>query len=325
MNDDLLRRLRELNPVPDPDRFVGLGGPDWPADPALRAVLEQAATTNHRPRTIRLGPERDLAPKERAMPTLTPPRNDDNTRPEHRSRRGWLLAAAAAIAVVVLAVGGLFTMLGSMFNDVVIAPAATDTETDAEIVPEVDAEQATIDQAIETAQAYIDARNAYDADRARTLVAGTFTTSEVPDAYTLDTMRLAFQTHEAYGFHYSEGDCELHTPRTPVGGQVAVWCDYLWTTELQRITDHPPVPVGFVFRVGVEDGLIASIGHDWNPDEFMPNVYDPWIAFLGRHDPVVRMNALATHELDPERTRAFIRQAPEYLALYEEWVNEQEH
>jgi hypothetical protein len=320
MNDDLLRRLRELNPVPDPDRFVGLGEPDWPADPVLRAVLEQAATTNHRPRTIRLGPERVLAPKERAMPTLTPPRNDDNTRPEHRSRRGWLLAAAA-IAVVVLAVGGVFTMLGSLFDDAVITPAATDTDTDAEIVPEVDAEQATIDQAIETAQAYIDARNAYDADRARKLVADTFTTSEVPDAYTLDTMELAFQTHEAYGFHYSEGDCELHTSRAPVDGQVAVWCDYLWTTELQRITGYPPVPVGFVFRIA--DGLIASIGHDWNPNEFMPNVYDPWIAFLGSHDSVVHRNALATHELDPERTRAFIRQAPEYFALYEAWVDEQ--
>jgi hypothetical protein len=214
-------------------------------------------------------------------------------------------------------------MLGSLFDDAVITPAATDTDTDAEIVPEVDAEQATIDQAIETAQAYIDARNAYDADRARELVADTFTTSEVPDAYTLGTMELAFEIHEGYGFHYAEGDCELHTSRSRahVGGQVAVACDYLWTTELQRITGYPPVPVGFVFRI--KNGLIASIGHDWNPYEFMPNVYDPWVAFLDGHDPVFRENALTTHELDPERTRAFKEQAPEYLALYERWVDEQ--
>jgi hypothetical protein len=289
---------------------------------------QRAGALNPHP-PARLGPERDLAPKERAMPTLTPPRNDDNTRPEHRSRRGWLLAAAA-IAVVVLAVSGRFTVLGSTFNDAVIAPAATDRDADAELtpeaeaelIPEVDVEQAGIDQAIETAQAYIDARNAYDADRARALVTDAFTTSELPNAYTLDTMELAFEIHEGYGFHYSEGVCELHTSRSRahVGGQVAVACEYLWNSELQRITGYPPVPVGFVFRI--KDGLIASIAHDWNSYEFMPNVYEPWVVFLDGQDPVFRENALTTHELDPERTRAFKEQAPEYLALYEAWVGE---
>ena len=316
MSDELLRRFRELNPVPDPDRFVADGEPDWPADPVLRAVLGRASMNDHRSSTTRLGPDRDRASKEPAMSTSAPPRNDGSARPEHRSRRGWVLAAAA-IAVVVLSIGGLFTMLGSLTDDTVIAPAATD--------PEADAEQDPNAQAIELAEAYIDARNAYDAERARELVSDTFTTSEVPDAFTLDTMELAFETHEAYGFHYSDGDCEIPGPdsgRTPVDGQVAVSCDYLWTSVLQEITGYPPVPVGFVFRV--QDGLIASIGHDWNLREFMPNVYDPWIGFLASHDPEFRDNALATHDLDPERTRTFIEQAPEYLALYEEWVAGQE-
>jgi hypothetical protein len=318
MSDELLRRFRELNPVPDPDRFVGLGEPDWPADPVLRAVLEQASTSDHRPRTTRLGSERDLAFEERAMPTLTPPRTDDHAQPGHRSGRGWLLVAAA-IAVVVLAVGGLFTMLGSMFNDAVIAPAATDAE-------QAEAEQARFDQAIEVAQAYIDARNAYDADQARELVSDYLTTSEFPPAYTtIETMELAFGLHEAYGFHYSQGDCDLEAPRSEQmqdDGQVAVVCDYLWTSELQRITGYPPVPASFVFRV--QDGQIIRISPDWNEDEFMPNVYEPWLDFLGRIDTEVRWDALATHRLDPERTRAFIEQAPEYFALYEEWVEEQE-
>ncbi len=313
MNDELLRRFRELNPVPDPDRFVTLGAPDWPTDPALRAVLDQVSDHQYRPGAPHLGPERDVAPKERPMSTLTPPRNDDNARPEPRSRRGWLLSAAAVPAVVL--VGGLIATFGPL-DDAAIAPLATE--------PEIDAEQATNDQAIETAEAYIDARNSYDADRALELVSDTFTTSEVPDAYTLDTMELAFDFHEAYGNHYSGGDCEVPGPGSgyaEVDGRVVVSCDYLWTDELQRITGHPGVPVGFVFRI--EDASIASIGHDWNPNEYLPKVYDPWLGFLFRNHREFHGIAVATHDLHPERTRTFIEQAPEYFARYEEWVQEQ--
>jgi hypothetical protein len=134
MNDELLRRFRELNPVPDPDRFVDLGAPDWPADPALRAVLEQVSTKNHRPRIARLGPERDPATNDRPMPTLTPPRNG-SARPEPRSRRGWLLNAAA-VAAVVLAVG-LIATFGPLDDDAIAPaapePAAPEPEPDVEI------------------------------------------------------------------------------------------------------------------------------------------------------------------------------------------------
>jgi hypothetical protein len=115
--------------VPDPDRFVDLGETDWPADAVLRAVLERASTTDHRPRTARLGPERDTATKEGPMPTLTPPRNE-SARPEPGSRRGWLLNAAA-VAAVVLAVG-LIARFGPLGDDA-IAPAATEPEIDVEV------------------------------------------------------------------------------------------------------------------------------------------------------------------------------------------------
>jgi hypothetical protein len=324
MHDELLRRFRELDPVTGPDRLVDLGGPDWPADPVLRAVLEQAATTNHRPTTARLVPERDPVTKERPMATLTPPRNDDSARPEPRSRRGWLLNAAAVVAVI-LAVG-LIVRFGPLDDDA-IAPATDPeigVEIDADMKPEVDAEHTTPDQALEIAQAYIDARNSHDADWARELVADNFKTSEVPDAFTLETMELAFAVHEAYGNHFSGGDCEVAGPDsryTQIEGQVVVSCDYLWTDERQRITGYPGVPVGFVFRI--EDGLIASIAHDWNPDEFLPKVYNPWLEFLGENHPQFRELALATHGLHPARTRTFAEQAPEYLALYEQWVQEQ--
>jgi hypothetical protein len=298
--------------------------PPLPPDPALRAVLEQVSADNHRPTTAHPGPERDTAPKERPMPTLTPPRHNEPARPEPRSKRGWLLNAAAVAAVVLVV--GLIATFGPLDDDA-IAPATDPeigVEIDADMKPEVDAEHTTHDQALEIAQAYIDARNTYDADWARELVADNFKTSEVPDAYTLDTMELAFETHEAYGFHYADGVCEVAGPDsryTQIEGQVVVSCDYLWTTELQRITGYPPVPVGFVFRI--ENGLIASVGHDWNSREFGPNVYNPWLGFLDRNHPEFHELDLATHELHPERTRMFIEQAPEYFALYEQWVQEQ--
>jgi hypothetical protein len=311
MHDELLRRFRDLDPVPGPDRLVELGGPDWPADPVLRAVLEQVSADNHRPRTARLGPTRDTAPKERPMPTLTPPRHDETAQPEQRSRYRWLLAAAA-VAVVVVAIGGLATTFAPFGPDVV-APAS--------VPPELSADE----QAIAAAEAYIDARNSYDADWARELVSDTFTTSEVPDAFTLDTMELAFETHEVYGFRYVDGECDITEPNPAIAGipqPIVVSCAYGWTSELQRITGYPPVAVTFVFHI--EDGLIDRIDHNWNSFGFEPNVYDPWLTFLGKHHPEGRIDAVAIHELEPERTRRFIERAPEYLADYEEWVDEQD-
>jgi hypothetical protein len=54
---------------------------------------------------------------------------------------------------------------------------------------------------VQLAQDYIEARNAYDADRARELVADEFWTSEAPDGFRdVDTMELAFDSHRVHGF-----------------------------------------------------------------------------------------------------------------------------
>jgi hypothetical protein len=133
-------------------------------------------------------------------------------------------------------------------------------------------------------------------------------------------MELAFAVHEAYGFRYTEGECEAPTA-DPLGG-VVVHCDYLWSTELQRITGYPPVPVGFDFSI--DDGRISYVAHAWNSDEFLPEVYDPWIDFLTQEHPDFVRLALATHDLHSEHTPEFIRQMPEHLERYEQWVRAQD-
>lgn len=297
MTDDLLRRFGDLNPVPDPDRFVALGEADWPADPVLRAVLEEARTTNGRPRAAGARPTH----KERLMTTLSPaPSDEDRRTKQRRSRRGWLFATAGA-AIAVLAVAGVLTMTDTGPSGFVTEPAPPDPEA----------------EAVALAEAYVDARNAFDVDRARELVADDFTTSEYPDGWTgLDTMELAFETHEAYGFHYSEAEC---TPESATSDQIGVGCDFLWTTELHRIGDHAPTQTNIT--VFVEDGRIARIAR--GPAEIQ-SWWGPFFdRFLLREHPEFRNVVSRALDLELDAHREVVERLPEIYEEYEAWVRAQ--
>jgi hypothetical protein len=83
---------------------------------------------------------------------------------------------------------------------------------------------------VELPQAYIDARNAYEADLAREVVTDDFSTSEYPDGYVdVDTMELAFATHRAHGFAFTDRRCDDPVDRG--GGRSRVRCMYAWTTD----------------------------------------------------------------------------------------------
>jgi DNA-binding transcriptional ArsR family regulator len=133
--------------------------------------------------------------------------------------------------------------------------------------------------AVERAEAYIDARNAYDSDRARELVADDFRTTEFPDGYVnVDTMELAFEMHQVWGFHYAEADC---VPQPDTTDQIVVRCDYLWTTEVHRARSHEPTPTHLT--VTVVDGRIAEISRGvagWAP---WFNRDGPWEDVVGAY------------------------------------------
>jgi ketosteroid isomerase-like protein len=245
------------------------------------------------------------------MSTFSPPRHDQDQPARHGSSRRWVLAAVAAV----VAIGGLLG-LSALGSDEV---RGVDEGGAGVAVAEVEegVAEAEVDAGTALVHAYLSARNAYDVEQAKGLVSEDFSTTEVPGAFRdLATMELAFATHEAYGFQYTEPDCDDPTPGPQ--GVVFVHCSALWDSELQAITGYPPVSVSFTFRV--EDDRITRVAHRWNGAEFAPNVYDPWIAFLTEHHPEFARLVLAFHRLDPELTPEGIRQMPEHLERYEEWV-----
>lgn len=170
---------------------------------------------------------------------------------------------------------------------------------------------------VEIAEDYIGARNAYDADHARALVAEDFTTTEPPDGFRdAEGMEPAFQQHEAYGFHYENVDCSV---TDEVDGSVWVECGYLWTTELHRITNHEATPESLTFVI--EDGLIQRVLRSQGD---ISRLWDQWLEFLRSEDPDFRSVVIQSLRNEPEMTRKAVEGMPEHLALFREWVENQE-
>jgi hypothetical protein len=165
---------------------------------------------------------------------------------------------------------------------------------------------------VEIAEAYVEARNAYDPEAARELLADDFTTTEPPRGFAdLANLELAFELHQAHKFHYSQGDCrEREATTSPEVGVVE--CDYRWTNELHTIPGYQPTPARFTFQI--TDGRIAKVTHDASNA-----YYVSWIDFLSAHPPFLAL-VQQSHGLDPEATREVIELLPHYLALYGDWV-----
>lgn len=169
---------------------------------------------------------------------------------------------------------------------------------------------------VEIAESYIEARNAYDADQARELVADDFRTTEYPNGFRdADGMDTAFEGSEAYGFRYTDVDCNV---ANDVEATVWVECGYLWTSELHRLANQPPTPASLSFTI--EDGLIQGVIR--NPAD-VSGWWDPWLAFLRSEYPEFRSVVVEALSNEPEATRELVDGLPEHLALYEEWVDSQ--
>jgi hypothetical protein len=240
-----------------------------------------------------------------AAPRHVPELDFDRLWRRHRRARARRTAAgvAAAAAATVLAVVFVFPHLPGT-PTMELRPAAPRPLTP-----------------VEVAERYLEARNAYDVGQARVLVADDFTTSEAPQGYRdVDTMELAFAQHEAYGFHYAEVDC---APGEEAPERATVLCEYLWTTELHRIGNHPPTVEQLT--VIVEDGRIAQIvrGGPALSSAEMRGWWDPFIAFLHAEHPEFDRVVVRALGLDPDSTRELVERLPDYLAVYEEWLDGQ--
>jgi hypothetical protein len=219
-------------------------------------------------------------------------------------------AGAAALAVGV-GIGLYLGQLGGL-EPPASSPSPEPTPTSAQTASPTPAAGLS---PVEIAEAYIEAINAYDVERARELVSQDFATTEYPDGHiNVQTMELAFDSARAYGLHYSDVDCG-QDKATPERVE-RVRCDFLWAMELQRIGSHEPTQK--TFRFTIEGGRIKGV---LMSHRSIASWWDPWLGFLRAEHPdfyrVVTLNFNPT----AESMRELVEQMPRYLDLYGEWLN----
>lgn len=212
-----------------------------------------------------------------------------------RRPRGWTVGLTAAIVVLLLGVATLFMTTGEN-------PFA------GEPLP------------VEVAEAYIDARNDHDVERARNLLAEDFTTTEAPYGHRgHETLDLVFQSWNVWGFEFTDVSCAEVSNGS--GGGHAVRCEYLWNNDVIRAGGFSPSEA--MLQLLIQDGLIRRVAETEIGSEPW---WDTFIAFLEAESPddfgetVYR----AVELLDPDAVQKVGVELPAYLDLYADWLDNQE-
>lgn len=170
---------------------------------------------------------------------------------------------------------------------------------------------------VEIAERYMEARNAYDADSARSVLADDVEMHDVPIISDLGELSAGFEALRLYEFQFTPYECV----ETDAGPPARVVCTYMMDTNLSRIVGYPPVQG--VFNFTVSDGRIVRFTHDFNFDEFSVNVFNPFLTWLetahpGGFDQLFRYEGnVSTPRLTPEALDLI----PIYVAEYEESLN----
>lgn len=211
-----------------------------------------------------------------------------------RRPRGWTVGLTVAIVVLILGVATVFMTTGE--NPFAGEPSP-----------------------VEVAEAYIDARNGYDVDRARNLLAEDFTTTEAPYGHRgHETLDLVFQSWNDWGFEFTDVSCEEVSEGS--GGHL-VRCDYLWNTDVIRAGGFSPTEANL--QLLIQDGMIRRVSETESGSE-------PWwetfVAFLDAETPDDFAETVysALGVLDPDAVQRLGEELPGYLDLYAEWLDNQE-
>ena len=167
---------------------------------------------------------------------------------------------------------------------------------------------------VEVANSYMEARNAYDAERAGALM--------TDDAFLVDVHRmtreeleLGFESLRVYGMRFDPFDCANRT------GSTLVTCSYQMDSRLSQIVGFPPVEGRIQFLV--ENGRITSLVHDFNFDEYAPTVFEPYIEWLEEEHPGVKEQLFVVEDgvVTPILTDSSLDLAERYLDEYDRHLN----
>ncbi len=283
-------RVRQANLVTRDPQLEQLFGADLSAR-LLEEIRHRMAQSASHPAVG--DPVTEIENTERRSDQMDTSTTVDTKSPSPATPRRWMPALVAAAAVLVLGVPAVLLLAGSPFGG--SSPTA-----------------------VEIADAYIEARNAHDSDRARELVAEGFVTTEPPAGFNrFEQIELAFQTHRAYGIQYTEGECSADANVVPT--RDVVRCEYQFSSELHRIAELPPQPVSFTFVI--EDGRITGVQASAHTGRFWDRFVDDFLEAEGHHEFLAQL-VLNNRSLDPDATRAVVEGMPHYLDLYRAWTAE---
>jgi hypothetical protein len=167
---------------------------------------------------------------------------------------------------------------------------------------------------VEVVNRYMEARNAYDPERARALM--------TDDAVLLDVHRmsrqeleLGFESLRVYGMQFEPYDCANRA------GSILVTCTYEMDSRLSEIVGFPPVEGRIRFLV--ENGRITSLVHDFNFEDYAPNVFEPYIEWLEEEHPGAREQLFIVDDgvNTPILTEESLDLADSYLDDYDRFRN----
>lgn len=126
----------------------------------------------------------------------------------------------------------------------------------------------------DVARAYIDARNAYDAETTKTLLTEDAKIIELGDEYSIENLATFLSYADAQDFRWVVDSCS-----TEDKGIYDVVCSYVVANSISDALEIEPIPGGTVSFV-VEDGKIALANLIYPIDEWAPNVFSMMIGFI---------------------------------------------
>lgn len=167
---------------------------------------------------------------------------------------------------------------------------------------------------IDIANEYMEARNAFDAERAGALMADDATLVDAP-RMNRNELAQGFEALRVYDAQWEPFEC------TNKPGATLVTCDYVLETNLSRIVGHTPVAGSILFLV--EEGQITSLVHNFNYDDYGTNVFGKFLTWLGTEHPgaieqvYVERDGVMSPNLEPDA----LAQLKGYIAEYDRSVN----
>jgi hypothetical protein len=140
-----------------------------------------------------------------------------------------------------------------------------------------------ISNMMEIAKSFMEARNAYDAEKAMSLLADDGVTVKLmsdnamdPDMPSVrlsrDELALALEAERLYGVRYESFECRPD-PDPAAVHHAQIICSYLMENKLRQIQGFPPVESSF--RIGLLDDRIDYLSFPWLNVGFGPGGYHP--------------------------------------------------